>query len=105
MLEYNVLRLSVWDAGQVGVTVYTEDPIDVFLRQQYLWNLEMFSTSQRLVLPVEDYQLTARMKDLTIEDLRAIRDTLNLGHIQRAMLPPHRHEWETTQTWTAPSER
>jgi len=105
MVEYNALRLSFWDAGQAGITVYTADPIDIFFRDMYLWNLKMFSTTQRLVVPVEEYQLTMPMKELSITDLRAIRDTLNCAHIQRALLPSHAWFWETTQMWTSPIER
>jgi hypothetical protein len=105
MVEYNAVRLTIWDAGQVGITVYTADPIDIFFRDMYLWNLNMFTTTQRLVVPVEEYQLTMLMKELSIMDLRAIRDTLNCGYIQRALLPSHAWFWETTQMWTSPIER
>lgn len=30
MVEYNALRFRIWDAEQVGITVYTADPIDIF---------------------------------------------------------------------------
>lgn len=104
-VEYNALRLAIWDAGQVGVTIHVAYGIDIFFREQYMSNLEVFSTTQRLVTPVEDYQLTTPMKDLSITDLRAIRDTLCIGRIQRDLLPSHAWEWETEQIWTTPLER
>jgi len=106
MLEYNALRLSIWDVGQVGITVFTPVPKDIYFGAVYMWNLEMFSTTQRLVVPVEDICiLTMPMKNLAVTDLRAIRDTLYCGHVQRALLPSHAWFWETTQKCITPIER
>lgn len=105
MVEYHALRLAVWDAGQVGVTVHTEAPVDVFFAAKYQSNLELFSSSQRMVLPMEAYKLTTPMKELSIFDLRDLREILFIGQLQEEFLPKNAWEWETDQVWIPPLER
>lgn len=105
MVEYNALRLAIWDAGQVGVTVYTPDSTSFFFREMYMSNLDMFNKSRRLVFPVDDIQLTMPMKELSIIELRDLRENITLGRFQRDVLPPEAWTWETEQMWTPPLDR
>ena len=107
--EYNEFHLALWDDDEAMAYMYRGDILIVFLDamlRTYHENLVVFSTTQRISIPIAWDTQHAPLPRLSILELAYLRDKLVENRDYWSGVVGRSDEWRRcTNFWISPSQR